>query len=93
MKVVGCAWVLERCGRPVAERRVGIQGSVIAWSLGSSSGPVSGMAGVEGMDIAGPVVVEAGSSNPGRGGVDGVGAWGWMGAGGPVIAMGMTDDE
>ena len=54
---------------------------------------MSGMAGVEGMDIAGPVVVEAGSSNPGRGGVDGVGASGWMGAGGPVIAMGMTDGE
>ena len=46
MEVVGCAWVLERCGRPVAD-------SVIAWSLGSSSGPVSGMAGVVGIDRPG----------------------------------------
>ena len=51
------------------------------------------MAGVVGMAIVGPVVVEAGPSNPGLGGVDGVGASGWMDAGGPVMAMGMTDGE
>ena len=45
-------------------------GSVIAWMLGSSSGiygsgPMSGMAVVVGVDIVGPVVVEAGPSNSG----------------------------
>ena len=34
-------------------------------ALGSSSVPVSGMAGVVGMDIVGPVVVEAGPPYPG----------------------------
>ena len=66
---------------------------VIAWSLGSSSGPMSGMDVVVGVDIVGPVVVEAGPSNPGWGGVGGSVASDWMGASGPVIAMGMTDCE
>ena len=54
---------------------------------------MSGMAVVVGVDIVGPVVVEAGPSNPAWGGVDGGVASGWMGAGGPVIATGMTDGE
>ena len=54
---------------------------------------MSGMAVAVVVDIVGPVVVEAGPSNPGCGGVDGGVASGWMGAFGPVIAMGMTDGE
>ena len=53
---------------------------------------MAGKAGVVGMGRVGPVVVDAEPSNPG-GGVDGIGASGWMGAGGPVVAMGMTDGE
>ena len=50
------------------------------------------MAGVVGMGTVGPVVVDAEPSNP-VGGVDGMGASGWIGAGDPVIEMGITDDE
>ena len=56
---------------------------------------MSDTAGVVGMGVVGPLVFEngpsRGPSNPGLGGDNGVGASGWVGAGGRVVTMVMTD--